>query len=106
MERGGEVQVAVRTPDAKLAGELRRDLPSLAARLEQTGLRAESWHSQSNGSRSGAGADQGGERDANSRNNQGSGQRQEDKRQAQPFDQPHSGKQKGKDFAWFMSSLG
>jgi len=43
VERGGEVHVAVRTPDARLTGELRDDLPALAARLEQTGLRAETW---------------------------------------------------------------
>ena len=43
VERGGEVHVAVRTPDARLNGELRDDLPALAARLEQTGLRAETW---------------------------------------------------------------
>lgn len=43
-ERGGEVQVAVRTPDSRLAGELRDELPALSARLEQSGFRAETWH--------------------------------------------------------------
>ena len=46
-ERGGEVQVAVRTPDSRLAGALREDLPSLSTRLEQTGFRAETWHTAS-----------------------------------------------------------
>ncbi len=44
VERAGAVQVDVRTPDSHLASSLRDDLPALAARLEQTGLRAESWH--------------------------------------------------------------
>lgn len=42
-ERAGEVQVAVRTSDARLAGTLREDLGVLSARLEQAGFRAESW---------------------------------------------------------------
>jgi hypothetical protein len=42
-ERGGEVHVSVRTPDAKLAGALREDLPVLSAKLEQSGFRAETW---------------------------------------------------------------
>jgi hypothetical protein len=44
MDRGGEVHVAVRTPDAQLAGALRGDLPTLSAKLEQAGFRAETWH--------------------------------------------------------------
>ncbi|GEM_PF-3269576 len=43
-ERAGEVQVAVRTADSRLAGTLRDDLPVLAARLEQSGFRAEVGH--------------------------------------------------------------
>ncbi|MGO9009683.1 MAG: hypothetical protein ACLQPN_06230 [Bryobacteraceae bacterium] len=44
VERAGSVQVDVRTSDNHLAGALRDDLPALTARLEQTGLRAETWH--------------------------------------------------------------
>ena len=44
VERAGVVQVDVRTPDGHLAESLRSDLPALTARLEQTGLRAETWH--------------------------------------------------------------
>ena len=44
MERGGDVQVAVRTPDPRLAGDMRQDLPGLASRLEQAGFRADNWH--------------------------------------------------------------
>lgn len=39
-ERGGEVHVAVRTPDGALQTLLRQDLGSLVDRLEQTGLHA------------------------------------------------------------------
>jgi len=42
-ERSGEIHVAVRTPDQRLAGSLRDDLPSLASRLETAGLRAQAW---------------------------------------------------------------
>ena len=44
VERAGSVQVDVRTPDSHLASSLRDDLPALTARLEQTGLHAETWH--------------------------------------------------------------
>jgi len=44
VERAGSVRIDVRTPDGHLAGSLRDDLPALSARLEQTGLRAETWH--------------------------------------------------------------
>ncbi len=43
-ERGGQVEVSVRTPDPQLAGALRDDLTALSARLEQSGFRAEMWH--------------------------------------------------------------
>ncbi len=43
-DRGGDIQVAVRTPDSRLAGDLRDNLPALTVRLEQTGFRAETWH--------------------------------------------------------------
>jgi hypothetical protein len=43
-ERAGEIQVAVRTPDTRLAGALRDELPALSARLELSGFRAETWH--------------------------------------------------------------
>ena len=51
VDRGGEVRVNVHTPDERLAGDLRDHLPTLSARLEQTGLRAETWHSVASGGR-------------------------------------------------------
>ena len=53
VERAGEVHVAVRTPDGKLAQAMRDDLPSLAARLEQNGFHGSEWR---------AGAASGGQR--------------------------------------------
>jgi hypothetical protein len=44
VERAGEVHVAVRTQDTRLAGALQQDLPALSARLEQTGFRTDTWH--------------------------------------------------------------
>lgn len=40
-ERGGEVRVAVRTPDPGVRQTLRAELPALVERLEQGGYRAE-----------------------------------------------------------------
>jgi len=44
LERGGEVYVAVRTGDADLAGRLRSDLKSLAARFDEQGVQVQSWN--------------------------------------------------------------
>lgn len=107
LDRGGEIHLDVRTPDAGLAGALRRDLPSLAARLEQTGLRAESWRTEGTGRHS---TDAGGNGAAPERNGQGrpdAGERRE--RQPQPEQTeptPHPKKEERKEFAWFLSSLG
>jgi hypothetical protein len=43
-DRAGEVNVAVRTPDRRLAERLRGDLPELSSRLAEVGVRAETWH--------------------------------------------------------------
>ena len=109
-ERGGEVHVAVRTPDSRLAGALRDDLPALSSRLEQTGLRTESWHTPSLRSAShlegepstnGSPGDPGGQSAPDPREQPGG----RDRRQPENMeDQPHR-KEKGKAFAWFMSSL-
>lgn len=41
--RAGEMKVAVRTPDAELAGSLRAGLSDLVQRLEHSGFHAEAW---------------------------------------------------------------
>jgi hypothetical protein len=42
-DRAGELKVAVRSADPNLAGSLRENLGDLVHRLEQNGLRAETW---------------------------------------------------------------
>ncbi len=43
LERGGRVEVSVRTPDAELTSSLRRDLGELVEKLEHKGFHAEAW---------------------------------------------------------------
>ncbi len=111
VEHGGDVHVAVRTPDTHLAGELRENLPTLSSRLEQTGLRAAEWHTSTpvggewhRQVEHSAGA---GSSDANGQSGQDTGQREGDREQhppKTPEEQPNR-KTKGKEFAWFMSTL-
>ena len=107
VERGGEVHVAVRTPDAGLAADLRQGLPSLTAKLEQIGFRTETWHPGSAALHPAEASAGGAPQD---RSSQGGQESFRDRREGQP--QPaESGqrpqpKKEGKDFAWFMSSLG
>jgi len=114
-ERGGAVEVAVRTPDARLAGALREDLPALSSRLAESGFRAETWHPASPATSSGPGdwhkltepSPGGPAQDANGRPRQNGGQPQGDSQPRQPQAQPQqpNRKDQGKDFAWLMSSL-
>ena len=106
VERQGEVRIEVRTPDSGLAGDLRRDLPSLAARLEQSGFRAGTWQGgpewrRPSGSDSPA-ADQG--------SSAGQGRRHgREGRDDQPRRSPEAEEQtdrrgERKKFEWFLSS--
>ena len=118
-ERGGEVEVAVRTPDAHLASALREDLPALSSRLAESGFRAETWHPASPGASSGApsvsgewhklaeSSPGGALQDPAGRSRQNGGQPHDDSQPRQPHTrepQPDR-KDQGKDFAWLMSSL-
>ena len=108
VERGGEVHVAVRTPDSKLAGALREDLPALSQRLEQTGLRAESWHTgQAAGERQPAMSSLGSSGSSGDRQDQPAsddGRRQQG-RQESKEQQNAPRKEQRKDFEWLFSSL-
>ena len=44
MDRGGEVRVAVHSPDAATLESVRAGLPDLVARLGQRGYETETWH--------------------------------------------------------------
>ena len=106
-ERSGEVRVAVRTPDAQLAGALRASLPALSARLEQTGFRAETWHPAiSHESARPAGHMSPSVSDSKDTRNgsRQSGQQQSDPRQQRP-NTAHAAKSQRKEFRWFMSQL-
>jgi hypothetical protein len=107
-ERAGEVRVAVRTPDDRLAIDLKENLPALSSRLEQAGYRAEMWHGDSlqrldlrgDIGHFSQGASQDGGR--------GSGQQSPDRHDRDPrhpreAEEQESRKQKGKEFAWYMS---
>ncbi len=105
-ERGGEVRVAVRTPDPALAGDLRRALPSLTAKLEQTGFRTETWHSEAAPRRSAEAAARGASEDPAGQSRQDGRERREGQPQPRENQQRPDRKKERKDFAWFMSSLG
>jgi hypothetical protein len=112
-ERAGEVRLAVRTPDAALAESLRDHLPSLSDRLEQSGFRADQWRAGEaagslrplevgNSVRSTQGFRQ------HAGGNQGQGSPRDPSQERQ---QPQRGaardrirNQKGREFAWLLST--
>jgi hypothetical protein len=108
-EQGGEVKVAVRTPDTRLSADLRDQLPSLSSRLEQSGFRAEAWHPPAAAhegaarhidSASGSGPDESGEQ-----GRQAGGQERGEDRQRRPKDPEEQVNSKDrKEFSWFVSS--
>jgi len=109
-EHGGDVHVEVRTPDNHLAGELRENLPDLSSRLEHTGLRPEEWHTTTPVSGEWHRQEHsigGSPNDANGQPRQDTRERQDNPEPRQPkaLEEQPNRKEKGKDFAWFMSSL-
>jgi hypothetical protein len=110
-ERSGEIRMAVRTQDSHLAGELRENLPQLTTRLAETGMHSEIWRpSAAAGSewRHTAETPAGNlsqEGDPNSRGQEGNAQRDREQRQPRSFQEEKFHQEKGKDFAWLMSSL-
>jgi nucleosome-remodeling factor subunit BPTF len=103
VERGGEVQVAVRTTDPQLAGDLRQNLPDLVSELSGRGYRAETWQplassgaeasalprAASTAADSGAGQNYSGQTGDGSRNGGSpAGQQQQQQRHGQDPSQP------------------
>jgi hypothetical protein len=112
MERGGEVHVAVRTPDTHLASTLREDLSALSSRLTESGFRTETWHPGASGAtewhRQADPSTAGTPQDPDHQPGQQGRDRQPNDRQPQQQNVPEeqlNQKQKGKDFKWFMSTL-
>lgn len=109
-ERAGELKVAVRTPDSHLAERLRADLPALSSRLEESGIRSETWRPPA-----AAATDW---RNVHEDSSAGSAQTQDDQSRQQGREQQPEGearrprfteekdnpKEKGKDFEWFLST--
>jgi hypothetical protein len=110
-ERAGEVRVAVRTTDSQLAGSLRQNLPGLSARLDAGGYRTESWHPAAASGEERRTADTNAgtlTQDSNPQSGQHGQQQQSgngNSRRAETPEEQHERKEKGKDFAWLMSSL-
>jgi hypothetical protein len=107
VDRGGEVHVAVRTPDAGLAEQLRQGLPSLTAKLDQAGYRTETWHPGTALRHPPEAAATGAPQGQDNRDGQGSPR---ERREGSPHPRENAQrpqpKKEGKDFAWFMSSFG
>jgi hypothetical protein len=112
VDRGGVVQMSVRTPDTKLAGTLRDDLPTLSAKLENAGFRAEVWRPAavaapvsrlSSESLTGQNLQQ----DDSGRRRQDTPDQDETPQPRQPKVKPADsvGTQAEKDFAWYISNL-
>jgi hypothetical protein len=110
-ERAGEVKMTVRTADAPLASSLRENLPALSARLAETGLKGEAWHPAASSAedwrhnaKPSAGA---ASQDANAQPREQGREPQDGAGQRRPksAQQPIPLKEKGRDFAWLMSSL-
>lgn len=109
-ERGGTVQVDVRTSDSRLAGALREDLPQLAARMEQTGFRAEAWHPATAATpdrlRPAAPATAPEDMQQDPRQGHNRESQEEDRRRNSGSGQTSApGKQNQKDFQWLFTSI-
>ena len=112
VERAGEVHLAVRTPDSRLADGLREQLPELSARLERSGFRADEWRAAEAGAperRVNVEASGGGSTDARQQgqSQDGKQERREGEPRAPRGGEPDNArhKQKGNAFAWLMESL-
>ncbi|PWU01375.1 MAG: hypothetical protein C5B51_22950 [Terriglobia bacterium] len=111
IERGGEIRVAVRTPDAGLAGTLRGDLPALSSRLEQTGFRAQTWHpaaAPASWSRTAEGGPAQNSQNGGNPLRQGGQQQQQQappRRSKPAAEESAANSPQGKEFAWFVSQL-
>ncbi len=110
-ESAGEVRVAVRTPDSRLAADLRENLSLLSSRLEQAGFRAEAMPSEPGAGDSSRKYDlkqapegQMNDRGQGSRERGGSGDGRQQQRHPEVPEELTRSKSKRKDFAWLLST--
>jgi len=111
VERGGELRVAVHTPDSRLAGALREDLPALTARLQESGFHGEAWHGAEPSAAERTRWTEGAPHSGNEQSSKQSGQDQQDRppeqRQpkAKPLENAGNNKSDRKDFTWLFTSI-
>jgi hypothetical protein len=108
IERAGEVQVAVRTPDEQLAGTLREHLPLLSSRLEQSGFRADQWRAaDAGGTERRLDVQSAAESSGRAPEHRGGNEQrqQQEERRPQPADERKKPQEKGTAFEWLMQSL-
>jgi hypothetical protein len=111
-ERGGDVFVAVRTQDSRLAGDLRQNLPALASRLEQSGYHATAWQPWAGGARERIADPQSGAsgQDSQSQARQNGREQQRDRQEQKPKsaanqESPAQAGEAGRDFASLLSAI-
>ncbi len=105
-DRGGEIKVAVRTPDVRLSEDLRAALPHLGERLERGGYATETWRPEPPAARADVGA---GMPDDGSHSRGGGHQDGRERQQQQPgrpaWVEELEDHTNGKEFAWFVSTV-
>jgi hypothetical protein len=110
-ERSGEVRMTVRTADEPLGNALRENLPALSARLAENGFKSDVWHpaaSSTNELRHAADStarDPSQDPNAQPRQQDRQSQGEAGQRHPKGHQETTPQKEKGKDFAWLMSSL-
>jgi hypothetical protein len=108
-ERDGDIRVAVRTPDARLSEAMRADLPALAAKLEQSGFRADAGHpfaATGEERRTLETADGNASQDSHEHAGRNPQEKQENPQQQQQRNQQNAPNYKSnrKDFAWLLQT--
>ena len=107
-DRGGDIHVAVRTPDARLSDAMRDDLPALAAKLEQSGFRTDALQAGATAaerrpSETGTGNTS---QDSQEHAGQNQQQKQDNPQEQQPKNLTNAQNRKSdrKDFAWLLQT--
>jgi hypothetical protein len=108
-DRGGDIHVVVRTPDARLSGAMREDLTALTAKLEQSGFRTDALQSSAGASGERRTAEAGAasaSQDSQEHSGQDPQQRQDHPQQQNPKNPSNTPNRKSdrKDFAWLLQT--